>query len=313
MAAKGIRLLGTGRALPKTKITNEELSAGLETDNEWIVSRTGIHSRYRCKEESCTELAVLAAERALASAGVDPAEIGVVVGCTSSGDDQLPSVASHIQKELGLPEALMAFDISSACCGFLDGLTAAAGLLQTLDRPYALVVGCEKLSRIVDYTDRSTCILFGDGAGAVLIGLSDALFCYKRFTRGDREMLYCPGAGAEKQFVQMKGQEVFKFAVTALKQAIDEVFKETGLTMSDIHRVICHQANERIIRHVQRQFPEDRDKFYLNIQEYGNTSAASIPIALDELREKEGFQPGEKLLLSAFGAGLCWGGMVVEL
>lgn len=309
---KGIRIVATARALPAMKVSNEMLSARVDTSDEWIRTRTGIGNRYYCQEESCTSLAVMAAKQVIAEAGIDPGEIGAVLVATSTADYAFPSTACIVQQECGIPEDVIAFDISAACTGFLMGLATANGLFHSLGKPYILLVGAEELSRVMDHTDRSTCILFGDGAGAALLTEGEGRFVQKSWSRGNLEVLNCPGAGKREGFLQMKGNEVFRFAVTALNQAINEVLKEAELSMDDIDLVVCHQANERIIRHVQKQFPGHGDKFFMNISEYGNTSAASIPIALDECKERGLLAQARCILLVGFGAGLTWSAALLE-
>lgn len=311
---KGIQIISTGRALPRRGMTNDDLSRLVETNDEWITTRTGIKNRYKCEDgESCASLAVSAARRAVEKGGIDVRDIGAVIVATSTPDTIFPTVAATIQKELQLPEEVMAFDISVACTGFLYGLKLAHGLLQTMNRKYVLVVGSEQLSRILDYRDRSTCILFGDGAGAAIIGASDAQYVQKIWTRCDHDALNCQGVGGEDCFVHMRGNDVFKFAVTALEQALEEVLEEANCTLEDVDYVVCHQANLRIIQHVSKKYPTYADKFYINIDRYGNTSSASIPIAIDELTEANTDRTGMKLLCIGFGAGLTWSGAIVEV
>ena len=308
----GLHIVATGRCLPKKQLTNDMLSEMVETNDEWIRTRTGIHNRYQCEEESCVSLAAGAAAQAYERSGIAKDEIAVVIVASTTSDDMLPSAASMVAQRLELPEEILSFDISTACTGFLTGLAVARGLLLTSTKKYALVIGSEQLSRIVDYTDRGTCILFGDGAGAAVVELSDKPYLQKSWTRGNREMLYCAGVGQETQRIVMRGTEVFKFAVKVLQQGIDEILQEAQLTLSDIDFVICHQANERIIRHVQKKYKGQEDKFYINIADYGNTSAASIPIALDELVSSGRLREGMRILCVAFGAGLTWNSVYME-
>ncbi|MBR1633940.1 MAG: ketoacyl-ACP synthase III [Lachnospiraceae bacterium] len=308
----GLHIVATGRCLPKKQLTNDMLSEMVETNDEWIRTRTGIHNRYQCEEESCVSLAAGAAAQAYERSGIAKDEIAVVIVASTTSDDMLPSAASMVAQRLELPEEILSFDISTACTGFLTGLAVARGLLLTSTKKYALVIGSEQLSRIVDYTDRGTCILFGDGAGAAVVELSDKPYLQKSWTRGNREMLYCAGVGQETQRIVMQGTEVFKFAVKVLQQGIDEILQEAQLTLSDIDFVICHQANERIIRHVQKKYKGLEDKFYINIADYGNTSAASIPIALDELVSSGRLREGMRILCVAFGAGLTWNSVYME-
>ena len=312
---QGIKILGTGKALPGRYLSNDDLSRLVDTDDAWIRTRTGIEGRYQCIEESesCLTLAGRAAEKAIMKSGIDKNQIGLIIVATSSGDYILPSVAALLQRELGLDEEIMSFDLTAACTGFLYGLGVARGLLQGLTRPYALVVGSEQLSKIMDYSDRSTCILFGDGAGAAVIGLADGPFYQKSWTRGDVDALSCRGVGRGQEHVVMNGKAVFRFAVSALAQGIHTALSENQLTMDEIDYIVCHQANLRIIDHVKKKFKGYEDKFFINIEKLGNTSAASIAIALDDLYESGTLKEGMKVICVGFGAGLTWTTMYLEI
>lgn len=306
---RGIKIIATGRALPKGKLTNDDLAQLVETDDEWISTRTGIKNRYKCEEETSLSLAVLAAQNAIDKSDIDKEKIGAVIVATSTSEYVFPSTAALVAKELGLNKELVAFDLSSACTGFLHGLMVCKGLVGGMEKPYVLLVGTEQMSRIVDYTDRGTCILFGDGAGAAIIGPDEDEYFQKSWCDGNPEVLYCQGVGKES-FIRMKGNDVFKFAVTVLEQGIREILSTAKLSFDDIDYVVCHQANQRIIEHVKKKFPEYSHKFFMNIENYGNTSAASIPIALDELLT--GKEKGVKLLLVGFGAGLTWSASIIN-
>lgn len=323
MSSRGIRIISAGSALPARCVTNDDLSKVMETSDEWIRSRSGIGSRQYCGEgESCLTLAAEAGRRAMRNGGVSPEEIRVIIAATSSGDYIVPSMAAMVQKELGIPEEVTAFDLGAGCTGFLMALAAARGILLGMEAeeeagretrpPKALVIGCEQLSSLLDRDDRGTAILFGDGAGAAVISLSDGLFCQKSWSRGDDHALRLSGVGRPDQHIRMQGQEVFRFAVHALKQGIDEVLAGTGLGMEDIDYVLCHQANARIIDHTARQYPGSAEKFLMNIETRGNTSAASVPILLSEAVERNTFRPGMKVILAAFGAGLTWSAILME-
>lgn len=323
MSSRGIRIISAGSALPARCVTNDDLSKVMETSDEWIRSRSGIGSRQYCGEgESCLTLAAEAGRRAMRNGGVSPEEIRVIIAATSSGDYIVPSMAAMVQKELGIPEEVTAFDLGAGCTGFVLALAAARGILLGMEAeeeagretraPKALVIGCEQLSSLLDRDDRGTAILFGDGAGAAVISLSDGLFCQKSWSRGDDHALRLSGVGRPDQHIRMQGQEVFRFAVHALKQGIDEVLSETGLTMDDIDYVLCHQANARIIDHTARQYPGSAEKFLMNIETRGNTSAASVPILLSEAVERNTFRPGMRVILAAFGAGLTWSAILME-
>ena len=329
----GIKIVGTGRAVPKKVVTNDDLSRMVETNDEWIRTRTGIRERRVCEDETTVSLATEAAKHAVEAAseqlrnrvaetacgqqddivGYIKDEIAVVLVATTTPDYAFPSVACLVQKALELPDEVMSFDISAACSGFLYGLDICRGLLSNAKKRFALVIGSEQLSRITDYTDRGSCILFGDGAGAALVELSDNLYVQRQWSRGDMEALRCPGVGNDNAKLFMQGNKVFKFAVTALQQGVAQVLADAGLTMEDIDHVICHQANLRIIEHVQKKYPEHAEKFYVNIDRYGNTSAASIPIAMDEMRRSGILPDGSKVICIGFGAGFTWSAVLFEV
>ncbi len=313
MSTLGLKIVATGRALPRRVVTNDEMSKMVDTSDEWIRTRTGIGQRHLCEEESCRSLAIAAAKQALEESGVAPEDIGYVVVATSTADTPFPSNACMVQKALGLSKETMAFDMAAACTGFLYGLTVCHRLLCGGQKPYALLVGSEQLSRIVDFSDRSTCVLFGDGAGAAVLGLQEGAFYSMAWSDGNDVALSCNGIGKEDQYLRMEGKDVFRFAVKAIPQGIEEVLKEAQLTMDDISLVVCHQANERIIDYVRRRYPGHEEKFYVNIQRYANTSAASIAIALDELRRTEHWRTGEKVLCVGFGAGFTWSSALLTI
>lgn len=310
---KGIHIISTGCALPKTKYDNEKMSQLVDTNDEWITTRTGIKNRYICTEETCVSLAVSAAKHALESSRKPKEKIGAVIVATSTGDYAFPSVACLVAKELGIGDGVLAFDMAAACSGFIYGMEVARDYLATHKDRYVLLIGAEQLSKIVDYTDRSTCILFGDGAGAALLERSDSIYVHKNGCDGNAEVLSCMGVGGEDMYIHMKGNEVFKFAVTALKTSIDQVLEETDSTLEEVDYVICHQANARIIDHVKKKYPGQEEKFYLNLIKYGNTSAASIPIAIHELMESGKLREGMKIICVGFGAGLTWGGTYLQV
>lgn len=310
---KGIQIVSTGKALPEEIITNDDLSQIVDTNDEWITTRTGIKRRYRCGRDNTTSLAVRAAKEAVSRADINICGIDAVIVATSTADNAFPSTAAIVQKELGLKEAVLAFDLSSACTGFLHALNTGQALLNSTDYKYILLIGSEQMSKILDYTDRSTCVLFGDGAGAILVKAADNMYQQINYTRGNTEVLTCKGIGEAESYVKMNGNAVFRFAVEVLKQGIDEILKKSDMAMADIDYVVCHQANERIINHVRKKYPGYEDKFYVNIAEYGNTSAASIPIALDELSKNGCLHEGMRVILAGFGAGLSWSCSLIEI
>lgn len=312
---QGIEIIATGRSLPVRSVTNQELSKIVDTSDQWIRTRTGIGSRYYCEEETTASMAIEAAKKAVQKAKINKQEIGIVVVATTTPEYAFPSTACLVQQALELPEEVMAFDINAACAGFLYGLGIIAPMLQNSRKPYALVIGSEHLSKIVNYQDRGSCILFGDGAGAALIKKSEKDFYHKGYTRGNKECLYCNGLSSKKEdfYLHMEGNQVFRFAVSAIEEGIESVLKEAKLTMKEVDIVLCHQANGRIISHVEKKYKEYPALFYKNIEFYGNTSAASIPIALDEMGEKGLLKEGQKLLMVGFGAGFTWSSCLLTI
>lgn len=321
---QGIHIVATGRAVPKKIVTNDDLSKIVDTSHEWIVTRTGICQRHICEEETCTTLAIEVAEKAVKEAvekeGLALEDIGVVVVATVTSEYNFPSTACLVQNALGLPKDTMSFDIGAACSGFIYGLEVCRGLLmarqaqgEAIRGKYALLIGSEQLSRVLDFTDRSSCILFGDGAGAAVLRLDDSQYAHRAWSDGNADVLFCKGAGAENCKLQMEGQEVFKFAVRVLKQGLDTILEDAGLTIEDIDYVVCHQANKRIIEHVMKKYPGHEQKFYMNIENYANTSGASIPIALDEMREQGLLQEGMKIVTVGFGAGFTWSSALLTI
>lgn len=312
-----IKLLGTGRHVPSRRLTNDDLSRMVDTSDQWIRERTGIVTRYLCGDgEGNTSSALAAAKTAMERAGVGPEDIGVCVAATFTPDHATPSLACELHQLLGFAETTPAFDVNAACTGFLHALETARCLLAAghLQAPCALVVGSEALSRITNFTDRSTCVLFGDGAAAAVIRLTDdAPYACVLGARGDTQILRSGGAGETDRFIHMDGQAVFRFAVDTVPKCIDAVLTQAGMTLDQVDHVICHQANSRIIDYVVRKLKAPPEKFYKNMDRYGNTSAASIPIALDELLEKGLAQQGQIALCVGFGAGLTWGGVLLKL
>lgn len=308
---QGIKIVATGRALPRKIVTNDDLSRLVDTSDEWIFTRTGIRQRYFCEEETCQSLAIEAAKKAVEKAGVDKREIGMVVVATATADNVFPSVACMVQNALELEKEVLAFDLSAACSGFLYGLGVCHHVLLNQDKKYALLIGSEQMSRILDMKDRSTCVLFGDGAAAAVITLDENEFYQKVWSDGNDEALSCKGVGQENQYLFMEGSKVFKFAVKAIAQGIDEILEKSGKMIADIDYVVCHQANERIIDHVSRKY--QGVKFYKNMDRYANTSAASIPIALDEMYEKGMLKEGMQIICVGFGAGFTWSSALLTI
>lgn len=311
----GFQLLATGGALPGRTVTNDDLSRMVDTSDDWITTRTGIRTRHWCTEgESAATLAIAAAKQALARSGLAPADIACCICATLSAPDATPSVACQVQAALGLPETCPALDINAACSGFLYGTAVARGLLATLGGQYALVIGCEALSRLMDPADRSTCVLFGDGAGAAIFELAadPTPFAVMLGARGDAAIHAGGPSRAGSAPITMDGRAVFRFAVDALPKCLHAVLDETQLTLDDLSWVVCHQANSRIIDHCVKALQADPAKFYKNMDRHGNTSAASIPVALNELAESGQLQPGQLLACIGFGGGLTWGGAIFQ-
>ncbi|MBO5159346.1 MAG: ketoacyl-ACP synthase III [Lachnospiraceae bacterium] len=308
---QGIKIVATGRALPRKIVTNDDLSRLVDTNDEWIRTRTGIRQRYFCEEETCQSLAIEAAFQAVERAGINKQEIGTVIVATATADNVFPSVACMVQNALGLSKEVMAFDLSAACSGFLYGLGVCHSVLLNQKKKYALLIGSEQMSRILDMEDRSTCVLFGDGAGAAVITLDENEFYQKAWSDGNSEALSCKGAGYDNQHLSMEGSKVFKFAVKVIAQGIEEILAESGKTIGEIDYIVCHQANERIIDHVSRKY--EGVKFYKNMDRYANTSAASIPIALDEMYEKGMLKEGMQVILVGFGAGFTWSSALLTI
>ena len=312
----GLEILGTGRCLPSRRVSNEEMAELVDTSDEWISSRTGIRQRYFCAlGETNAFLAAEAGRKAMEQAGLGPRDIGLCLAATFTADYATPSLACEVQGLLGLPERVPCLDLNAACTGFVASLEMARCFLLggSAPTPYALVIGSEKLSRVLDFSDRSTCVLFGDGAGAAVVRLApNAPYAAVLGSRSDRSALSARGCG-EDPFLHMDGPAVFRFATEAIPACIDAVLDKAGLTLAEIDHVVCHQANSRIISHVVKKLGERPEKFYENMQRYGNTSSASIPIALDEMREQGLILAGQKVLCVGFGAGLTWGGLLLRL
>jgi len=321
---------GTGRGIPARVMTNHDFAAlGLETSHQWIVERTGIvERRIAAADETTCSMAATAARQAMARAGVQAGELDAIVLSTATPDRLLPSTAVDLQAQLGATRAA-AFDLSAACTGWLYGMTVAEGLMHSGMVDTALVVGAEKMSAIVDWQDRSTCVLFGDGAGAVVLKRAPTTSqrgILSSFIRSDgtlAELLWRPSGGAavpfsdavladRSSYVKMAGREVFKHAVRQMSEACDRALDAAKLTGTDIDVLIPHQANNRIIEATAKHAGIPMEKVFVNVDRYGNTSSASIPIALDEAVERGRIREGTTALLCAFGAGFTWGSMVVR-
>jgi 3-oxoacyl-[acyl-carrier-protein] synthase-3 len=308
---RNVGILGTGSYVPERILSNQDLERMVETNDEWIVTRTGIRERRIAAEgETTTDLALKAARAALEASGVAPEEIGLVIVATITADRSFPSTACRLQERLGLPRAA-AFDLSAACSGFIYALSAASQSIASGVCRHALVVGAERLSSITDYTDRNTCVLFGDGAGAVVLGPVEEGRGFRSFELG------ADGTGGDlltlndKGCIAMNGREVFKFAVRIMGSAAEEALSKAGLTKADIDLLVPHQANIRIIDAALERLDLPADKCMVNLHRYGNVSAASIPLALDEAVRGGRVNPGDCVVLVGFGGGLTWGASVL--
>lgn len=309
----GLHILGTGRAVPDKIVTNDDLARRVDTNDEWIVARTGIRERRFAREgESLTQFTVAAARQALERAGLKPEDIGLCITATVTSDRLFPSQACLIHQELGLPEDCPAFDLSAGCTGFLYAMETAAAMLPRMSRPYALLVGGELLSHIVDMDDRSTCILFGDGAGAAVVESTEAGWYSVLGTRGDRDVLWAWGPGQERPYLHMDGQGVFQFALKTVPQVAKQLLEKAGMDKEQVDWYVPHQANHRIVESVAKRLKMPLDRFYENMDRYGNTSAGSIPIALDEMAEQGLLKKGQWVMCLGFGAGLTWGGALFQ-
>ena len=327
MATQRAGILGTGHAYPEGILTNADLANMVETSDEWITTRTGIKQRRKAAPGEYTSLfAVKAARQAIERAGLTPADIDLILCATVSPDQILPSTGCIIQAELGANRAA-AMDVVAACSGFLYGVTLANTMIQTGQSKYALVIGAEILTQYVDYSDRHTCVLFGDGAGAAVLGTVDGergiLASRIRSDGRYQEQLFSPGGGTRRpptaetlaagdHFFKMKGNELFKVAVRSMAEVSREVLEEAGVDAQDVKLFIPHQANQRITDAVANKLNVDDSLVYSNISMHGNTSSASIPIALDECVEAGRVKPGDLVLLASFGGGVTWGGVLIR-
>lgn len=321
-------ILGTGSALPSRVLTNADLEQMVDTNDEWIVTRTGIKERrIAAPDEATSDFAVPASERALEMAGVRAEEIDLILVATVTPDMMFPSTACVVQERIGATHAA-AFDLSAACSGYLYGLSVASAFVATGQYRYVLVIAADVLSRIVDYTDRSTAVLFGDGAGAAVVGPVEGdrgLLAFDLGADGSGgKFLHMPAGGsrmpasyasidAHMHYLKMEGQETFKFAVKAMASSTEKVLERAGLSREEIDVLVPHQANIRIIEAARKRFGLDEHKVVLTIHKYGNSSASSIAIALDEAIRSGRAEPGHVVVLVGFGAGLTWGAAAVRL
>ena len=322
-------LIGTGSYLPDNVLTNFDLEKMVDTSNEWIMKRTGISERRIADKEMATsDLSIYAARRAIKSAKIDPLEIDMIIVSTSTPDSAFPSTACSVQNGIGAKNSY-GFDLAAACSGFVYGLDLADGMIKSSRYDTVLVVGAEIFSRIVDWEDKSTCVLFGDAAGAAIIQVSEepgiiASYCGADGAYADADLLGVPAGGSRMpasattvdlklHTIKMRGQEVFKLGVRIMPEAAQKVLDTAGVSIDQVDLVIPHQANSRIIEAVGDRIGIDPEKIYVNVNQYGNTSAASVIVALDEAIREEHAKVGDLILLTVFGAGLTWGSTLIRL
>jgi 3-oxoacyl-[acyl-carrier-protein] synthase-3 len=327
LTKRQIGILGTGAYVPEAVLTNQDLEKIVETAADWIVERTGIHERrIAAPEEDTATLGLMAGRQAVANAGIAPEQLSYIILATNTPAHIFPAGAIRIQEELGLNSRCAAFDLQAGCCGFNYALYVAERLVAP-EGKYALVIGSDTNSRFTDWTDRSTCILFGDGAGAVVVGpgtrgriltsfinssLNMKLICETEFNREVSPFLP-PQDTTDRHFLRMDGPEIFKFAVNAVKESIRRILEMAQIQREELDYLILHQANWRILDAGARFAKVPMDKVFVNVHKYGNTSAASVPIALHEALEEGKIKPGDKVLLISFGAGVTWGAALLEL
>lgn len=316
------RICGTGSYVPAHFLDNNDLAKIVDTNDEWIRERTGVVRRHIIEDETMVSMAVTASKRALENSGVAPEELDLILVSTFTSEVLLPCAACEVQREIGAVNAT-GFDLNAACTGFVFAYNTAQAYIASGMYRTVLVIGSESLSNMVNWEDRGTCILFGDGAGAVVLKAEEgttyqpvtysdgskgsALTCMSRHRKG-----WVSGAEDLDSYMKMDGQAVFKFAVKQVPEVILEVLEKADIPLEDIDYFILHQANKRIIEAVAKRLKQDIDKFPMNLDEYGNTSSASIPILLDEMNREGLFQRGQKLVLAGFGAGLSWGAACLE-
>ncbi len=315
---------GVGSFLPEQVVTNADLTKIVDTSDEWIIERTGIRQRHKARDDEPTsDLALKAAERALADAGKTAADVDLIIVATTTPDQTFPATAAIVQRKLGAPVGI-AFDVQAVCSGFVYALSVADGFVARGQAKCALVIGAEEMTKLMDWTDRTTCVLFGDGAGAFVLEPGEG-----QGTKDDRGVLgfalRCEGAKADMLYVdggpattgtvghlRMLGNQVFRHAVVNIAEAITAAAEVAGVDIPEIDWFVPHQANRRIIDHVAKKLRLPEGRFYQNMERYGNTSAASIPIALDEMAESGLLLRGQKVMCIGFGAGLTWGGALLE-
>lgn len=315
-----MKILGYGKVVPRKIVTNDDLSKFVETSDEWIFQRTGIRER-RISDENTSELAYRSAFEAIENSNIDKNEIDLIVCATMTPDNFTPSVACMVQEKLGLGDNVTAFDVNAACTGFVFALKIVASMFNTYHKK-ALIIGCETLSKIINFEDRNTCVLFGDGAGAIVVEKDEKNEEFYTCSLGNDKDLIAENVEINFEmknkvlksgFLKMNGKEVFKFAINVVEKSINKILDMNNLKIEDINLIIPHQANQRIINNVAKKFNISNDKFFVNLEKYGNTSAASIPMALCEAFESKKITKGDKVILVGFGGGLTWGSTIIEI
>ena len=307
----GIKITGIGGSKGEKSVTNFDLAKTVDTSDEWIRSKTGIVSRYFAGERTNADMALEAGKKAMKDADAKPQEIGLLIVCTFTPDDRTPGVACEVSGRLGLSENALCLDVNGACSGFIYGCILANGFLSSrTGAKKALVIGSEKISPLLNMDDRSTCVLFGDGAGAAVLEYDeDADFFSVYGCISDREVLGCGSGNAS---IHMAGQEVYRFAVNKSSEATKTLMTGNDISEKDVDHFVFHQANERIIASSIARLRLPKEKFFVNVSEYGNTSAASVPLAMADMRDKEILKEGQKLICTGFGAGLTYGSMYIQ-
>ena len=307
----GIKITGIGGSKGEKSVTNFDLAKTVDTSDEWIRSKTGIVSRYFAGERTNADMALEAGKKAMKDADAKPQEIGLLIVCTFTPDDRTPGVACEVSGRLGLSENALCLDVNGACSGFIYGCILANGFLSSrTGAKKALVIGSEKISPLLNMDDRSTCVLFGDGAGAAVLEYDeDADFFSVYGCISDREVLGCGSGNAS---IHMAGQEVYRFAVNKSSEATKTLMTGNDISEKDVDHFVFHQANERIIASSIARLGLPKEKFFVNVSEYGNTSAASVPLAMADMRDKEILKEGQKLICTGFGAGLTYGSMYIQ-
>jgi 3-oxoacyl-[acyl-carrier-protein] synthase-3 len=320
------KIISTGAYIPQRVVKNDELSKMVETNDEWITSRTGIKQRRISSGEKTYQMAAKAAKEAIKNAGIEKEDIDMIILATITPDFFMPSTANLVQAELGLND-IPSFDVTAGCTGFVYGLQIADQFIKSKQSKTILVIGVEILSKVIDWSDRNTCVLFGDGAGAVILKGSsqEGIICTYTGSQGDlRELLALPAVPLKNPFlhipnsnggssnISMNGKEIFQFAIRIMIKSISQVLNKSNLSMDDIDYIIPHQANIRIIDYVARKLKVERKKFIINLDRFGNTSAASIPLALNEAHKEKMFCPGDRIIMVAFGGGLTWGAVLLN-